>query len=178
MTESDQKKFFAGALKHNGLEGLADAFWNVASDIDAMRGNHEAYVKVAFQRAALEFLDWETFDDVDPQKAKPKSKERIAETCVRCRGWVWHRQEPCNCKPVVIFQLSEQPDYLEMIGKRIRATRESCGLTQDQLAAKAGMSKTGLWQIETGKSEPGVCTLLAIATVLEVSMDFLLLREG
>lgn len=59
MSDDDQVRFFEGALKHGGLERLADAFWQVATDSDAMRGNHEEYVKRAFQRALLAFFEKE-----------------------------------------------------------------------------------------------------------------------
>ena len=38
-----------------------------------------------------------------------------------------------------------------MIGERIRLSRESCGLTQQELAAAAGMTQSALSQIEAGR---------------------------
>jgi len=102
---------------------------------------------------------------------------RVEEICPRCRGWVWHRKTPCNCELVIVLSPSDEPHYLELIGKRLRVTRESLGLTQDELAAKAGMSKTGLWQIETGRSEPMARTIVSLAIILNVTTDFLLMRE-
>ncbi len=97
-----------------------------------------------------------------------------SETCLRCRGWVWHRKEPCNCKvrPVVLPK-----DFLAALGERLRVTRCSKGLSQDQLAEAAGMSKTGLWQIEKGHSEPGAKTIVALAKALDVTTDYLLLQS-
>jgi predicted transcriptional regulator len=41
------------------------------------------------------------------------------------------------------------------------------GLKQSELAAKAGISKTGLINIESGNSDPKVSTLVAIKKALE-----------
>jgi ribosome-binding protein aMBF1 (putative translation factor) len=98
------------------------------------------------------------------------------ETCPRCGGWVWHRTEPCNCKPSHVPSPKDEPSYLELVGKRIRTTRESKGLSMNDLAAKARIGKTGLWQIERGRSEPMARTIVSLANALDVTTDFLLLR--
>lgn len=98
------------------------------------------------------------------------------EICPRCHGWVWHRSEPCNCKLTFVAHPQNEPEYLKLVGQRIRSARCSKGLGLDALAEKAHMSKTGLWQIENGHSEPMARTLVALANALEVTTDFLLLR--
>jgi DNA-binding XRE family transcriptional regulator len=104
--------------------------------------------------------------------------KQIDETCPRCRGWVWHRRELCNCKPAILEWLpSDEENYPALIGKRLRATREAAGLSMDELAEKVGMSKTGLWQIEVGRSEPMARTIVSLAIILGVTTDFLLMRE-
>jgi hypothetical protein len=50
MSPTDQETFFAGAAKYGNL---ALAFWEVATDADSMRGDHEQYTKLAFERAAI-----------------------------------------------------------------------------------------------------------------------------
>ena len=104
--------------------------------------------------------------------------KHIDETCERCGGWVWHRKEPCNCKPLVVSVPSDEPRYLELLGNRIRTLRESRNWSMEMFAAKVGMSKTGLWQIEKGRSEPMARTIAALATALGVTTDYLLLREA
>lgn len=106
-----------------------------------------------------------------------RAGQSVPETCPRCRGWVWHRREPCNCKPVSVPSPKDEPRYLELLGKRLKAMRESLALSQDELAARASMSKTGLWQIEAGRSEPGAKTIVCLANALKVTTDFLLLRS-
>lgn len=53
----------------------------------------------------------------------------------------------------------------------IKVWREYRGLTQDELAARAGISKAYLCQIETGKRDGAIKTLRAIATALGVAVD-------
>ncbi len=53
----------------------------------------------------------------------------------------------------------------------VRVWREQRGLTQDTLAAKAGISKAYLCQIETRKRVGALKTLRAIADALAVSVN-------
>src|SRR5437762_2034607 len=60
------------------------------------------------------------------------------------------------------------------LGSRIRARRTELGWTQDELAQKAGLSKGYLSDLENGKRGTGADTLLDLARVLGVSLDFLM----
>ena len=42
----------------------------------------------------------------------------------------------------------------QAIGERLRASRESRKLSQDDLAAKTGMTKAAIYEIEAGKRAP------------------------
>lgn len=44
----------------------------------------------------------------------------------------------------------------------LRETRRGAGLTQEQLAARAGLSKTAISMYETGTREPGADTFLRL----------------
>jgi DNA-binding XRE family transcriptional regulator len=55
----------------------------------------------------------------------------------------------------------------------IKLWRERRGLTQQELAEKAGISKPYLSQIETGKRQGTVETLSAIARSLDIPLDVL-----
>jgi len=59
----------------------------------------------------------------------------------------------------------------------IKVWREYRGLTQQQLAEKAGISKPYLSQIETGKRKGTTEILSAIAKALNVSLDEVVNRE-
>ncbi|MDB5971948.1 MAG: family transcriptional regulator [Hydrocarboniphaga sp.] len=58
-------------------------------------------------------------------------------------------------------------------GSALLAWREYRDLTQNQLAAQAGISKPYLSQIETGKRKGAAATLKKLAAVLQVPMDVL-----
>lgn len=59
-------------------------------------------------------------------------------------------------------------------GERIREIREKRGLTQEQLAKKAAMSKGFLSDVENNKRNIGSQGLLRIANTLGASVDYLL----
>jgi transcriptional regulator with XRE-family HTH domain len=53
-------------------------------------------------------------------------------------------------------------------GQRLKAIREAKGMTQDALAAAAGLNRNGLAKLEQGVSEPHWPTVLMIAQALGV----------
>ncbi len=63
------------------------------------------------------------------------------------------------------------------VGSRIRYVRTQKELTLDQLAEKAGISKSFLWEVEHDRSDIGGEKLLRVANVLGASLDFLLRGE-
>lgn len=64
-------------------------------------------------------------------------------------------------------------DHLQ-IGKRIRACRHEAGFTQEQLAEKTELSPPHISRIENGRKNVSLEALAAIASVLQVSTDYLL----
>lgn len=57
------------------------------------------------------------------------------------------------------------------LSARLRARREQAGLTQEQLASRAGLSAATIRKIETGAvAEPGWFTVLDIARALGVDL--------
>ena len=59
-------------------------------------------------------------------------------------------------------------------GKRIRELRCAAGLSQDALAAMAGVAQNTISQYENGISEMSLGVLTRIATALETTADYLL----
>jgi transcriptional regulator with XRE-family HTH domain len=59
------------------------------------------------------------------------------------------------------------------IGRNVRRLRNRRALTLDGLAAAAGVSRSTVIQIEAGKANPSVGTLLALASVLRVGIGSL-----
>ena len=65
--------------------------------------------------------------------------------------------------------------HMMSLAQRVRDYRYSKGWGPDELASRAAISRTALYQIESGKTElPRAGTLRRIAIALEVSMDSLL----
>jgi transcriptional regulator with XRE-family HTH domain len=56
--------------------------------------------------------------------------------------------------------------------------RESAGLTQQQLAERASLTREGVAQLETGRREPALATLIALCKALGVSCDSLLAKPA
>jgi transcriptional regulator with XRE-family HTH domain len=68
-------------------------------------------------------------------------------------------------------------DYPE-IGDRLRAARRSHRLSLRELAKRLSVSPSLISQIETGRAQPSVSSLYAIAAELNVSLDELLFNDG
>jgi transcriptional regulator with XRE-family HTH domain len=64
------------------------------------------------------------------------------------------------------------------VGERIKKRRLELEWTQDQLAQKAGISKSFLSDLENGKRSVSANNLLDIARALGVSLDFLMTGEA
>lgn len=60
-----------------------------------------------------------------------------------------------------------------LIARAISREREAAGLSLSALAARAGLAKSTLSQLEAGKGNPNVETLWAIATALEIPFSAL-----
>jgi len=60
---------------------------------------------------------------------------------------------------------------LRNLGRQIRSLREHRGLSLSQLARQSGISVTGIRNIEFGRANPGLLTVVAILDVLGVSLD-------
>lgn len=64
---------------------------------------------------------------------------------------------------------------MSVVGDRIRQRRHEIGWSQDMLAQQAGISKSFLSDLENGKRSVSANTLLDIARVLGLSLDYLML---
>ncbi|NPV80694.1 MAG: helix-turn-helix transcriptional regulator [Firmicutes bacterium] len=56
-------------------------------------------------------------------------------------------------------------------GIRIKELREAAGLSQNELARRAGIAQSGLSYLETGAKSPSIDTLLRICDALGVSLS-------
>lgn len=58
-------------------------------------------------------------------------------------------------------------------GEKIRAVRERKGLTLKEVAEKAGVSESLVSQIERNRVSPAIDTLLSLADVLDIDLEYL-----
>jgi transcriptional regulator with XRE-family HTH domain len=67
---------------------------------------------------------------------------------------------------------------LKAIGRRVNGLRRDEGLTQDELGKAIGKGRGVIAGIETGNDQGGIDTMEALADHYQVSVDWLLGREG
>lgn len=72
---------------------------------------------------------------------------------------------------------SELMKTLNIFPQRLKELRLKKGLTQTELGKKIGVKQSSFTNWENGKREPNFETLIKLADLLEVSVDFLLGRE-
>lgn len=63
---------------------------------------------------------------------------------------------------------------IQRFGKQLQRLRTRRGLTQEQLAVTAGLSRTFLTRLELGQHDPSLSTLVRLAKALKVSVMELL----
>ena len=63
---------------------------------------------------------------------------------------------------------------LYALAKRIKQLRFDKGVSQEELAHRSGLSRTGMGFLETGKRWPRLDTLMKVADGLSISLDELL----
>lgn len=59
----------------------------------------------------------------------------------------------------------------EEVGNRVRALRNKMGISQEKLALKAGIDRTYLAGIESGKRNATITSLEKVVSALEVSLS-------
>ena len=63
---------------------------------------------------------------------------------------------------------------LRALAIRIKELRDQKGISQEELAHRAGLSRTGMGFVETGKRWPRLDTLMKVAQGLNITVDELL----
>lgn len=63
------------------------------------------------------------------------------------------------------------------IGKKLKELRKDMGFTQEELAAKLGISRVNYTRYETNKVRPDYETLVLLADFFDVSLDELFGRK-
>lgn len=62
---------------------------------------------------------------------------------------------------------------MNKFGKQLEILREKKELSYSELEKKTGMSKSLLWRHETGKSDPGLSSLIKLADFFGVTLDWI-----
>lgn len=68
----------------------------------------------------------------------------------------------------------EKAAVQKSLGEVIKAHRDRCGMTQELMAERLGVSRQAVSKWESGRSEPSTSNLLALADLFEVSPEELL----
>jgi len=76
-------------------------------------------------------------------------------------------------KEIIRLTVKASVNDRKRIGLRIKNLRKEQGLTQFQLAEKAGLEQQNLSRIERGKNSTGQDILSTIATALGKRLDFI-----
>ena len=73
------------------------------------------------------------------------------------------------------MKASSQEDTRKILrfGEKIREVRERKGLTLKAVASQAGVSESLVSQIERGRVYPAIDTLLCLARVLDIRLQYL-----
>jgi transcriptional regulator with XRE-family HTH domain len=65
----------------------------------------------------------------------------------------------------------DQPDIRERFGDAVRARREALGLTQEELAHRAGIHRTYLSDVERGSRNLSLVNIERLAAALSLSIS-------
>ena len=66
-------------------------------------------------------------------------------------------------------------NYVEKLGQRVAQTRNMHRMTQEQCASQAQISRASLANLEAGRGDPKISTLLAISATLKIPLSMLIL---
>jgi len=65
------------------------------------------------------------------------------------------------------------PTVPQQVGSRVREAREAAGMTQAQLALRAGFTRGAIGHLETGRRDTTVTRLVAIAGIVHLDLGAL-----
>jgi len=64
-----------------------------------------------------------------------------------------------------------EKDFVKSFGKRLADVRKVKGLSQEELAYRAGMHAVAITYIETGKRKPGITSIYKLAKGLSINVE-------
>ena len=69
------------------------------------------------------------------------------------------------------MESNAESDFLDKVAKRLAQLRRSKNLTQEQLAAKSGLDRVAIANIETGVRRPTVTTIYRLTQSMGVTAE-------
>jgi len=75
---------------------------------------------------------------------------------------------------ILIVGIKMESQALNNLGQIIREKREALGLTQIEVAEKAGLDRNYIGMVERGERNPSYLSLIKIASGLNMSVDQLI----
>lgn len=91
---------------------------------------------------------------------------------------IWQLRDAVKTRKLRMMETEEIKDILQVLTERVRARRNALGLTQDQLAERAGLSTNYIARLEIGLRTPSMATLKSLARALDVQIADLLAEES
>ena len=73
---------------------------------------------------------------------------------------------------------AEERKLRDILARRVKERRKSLGLTQEQLADRAGLTINFVGRLEIGERSPSFATLVRLAKALGVDASYLLSEHG
>jgi len=72
---------------------------------------------------------------------------------------------------MVVIEVSRLSKIAREVGERLRLFRQQLGISQEQLAFKAGITPSYLGQVERGEKSPTIDSLEKVAKALNISLE-------
>ena len=67
---------------------------------------------------------------------------------------------------------------MDKLADRLKELRKLSNLTQRQISLKLGVTERSYQRFESGENKPSLSNLIELANIFNVSLDFLVGREG
>lgn len=87
-----------------------------------------------------------------------------------------HPRLPLSTPKSWLLKLSHQDRFVHRLARVFREARESAGLSQNEVARRAGVARTGVLMLEQGTRVPTVLTAKLIAGGIGISLGELIQR--
>lgn len=128
-----------------------------------------------FEKTSAEFVNSQLADErretreIEEKIQSLKQSEKTIENFIRATNLVISGLKIRLEK--IDSDISEH--YRKTFASRLKSARKKAGMTQQQLADSAGLSRVGLTQYESANREPSVTVANRLARSLNVSLDWL-----